>query len=272
MSTGIIASWADAQDDLSAPPPEITTNPDGTKTVVSYGINNQGKKVKIIQRIKEIKVKEKVHPLIAQRRNWIKYGKERNMPPGPDTRTTQLGEKVELNLATSWKEMEKQEEEEKAQEKANLVSSHRIKCRICGGDHYTAKCPFKDTMGETAKGETVETDNTANDQPGKYVPRHLRKDADGNLPKENTRDDSTTLKVSQLNSIVNEDMLRNVLFARYGPLQRATIVRNRDTGESRGFAYVSFATEELAQRALEDLDGKGYHSLILHLEWSKKRK
>ena len=99
-----------------------------------------------------------------------------------------------------------------------------------------------------------------------------RADANGNVPTREARDDSTTLKVSQLNSFVDEDMLRNELFAKFGPLQRVTIVRNRETGESRGFAYVSFATEEIAQRALDTFNGKGYHSLILHLEWSKKKK
>lgn len=271
----VIRSWADAEDEI--PSPEVTAGPDGTKIVVSYGFNNKGQKVRITQKIKEVKVKEKVHPLIAQRKNWKKYGKEKNTPPGPDTRTTQLGEKVELQLGTSWKEIEKQEEETKAEQKAQMVSTQRIKCRTCGGDHFTSKCPFKDTL----IGENNEASTTASPEPaestttaaGKYVPRHLRKDGTGVVSsKDPTRDDSTTLKVSQLNSIVDEDMLRNELFGRYGPLQRAIVVRNRETGESRGFAYVTFATEQRAEEALNDLNGKGYHSLILHLEWSKKRK
>lgn len=276
MSASVIKSWADAEDEI--PTPEITTNPDGTKTVVSYRLNANGQKVKITQKIKEVKVKEKVHPLIAQRKNWTKYGKEKNTPPGPDTRTTQLGEKVELKLGTSWKEIEKQEEESKEEQKAQLVSTQRIKCRTCGGDHFTSKCPFKDTLisdsTDASNAATPEPADAANNAPGKYVPRHLRKDANGNLPAKdlNARDDSTTLKVSQLNSIVDEDMLRNELLGRYGPLQRAIVVRNRETGESRGFAYVTFATEAKAEEALNDLNGKGYHSLILHLEWSKKRK
>lgn len=276
MSASVIKSWADAEDEI--PTPEITTNPDGTKTVVSYRLNANGQKVKITQKIKEVKVKEKVHPLIAQRKNWSKYGKEKNTPPGPDTRTTQLGEKVELKLGTSWKEIEKQEEESKEEQKAQLVSTQRIKCRTCGGDHFTSKCPFKDTLisdsTDASNAATPEPTDAGMNAPGKYVPRHLRKDANGNLPAKdlNARDDSTTLKISQLNSIVDEDMLRNELLGRYGPFQRAIVVRNRETGESRGFAYVTFATEAKAEEALNDLNGKGYHSLILHLEWSKKRK
>ncbi|KAI5967530.1 TIF35 [Candida margitis] len=289
MSSGIIESWADAGDEFSAPP-DIINNPDGTKTVITFRTNQEGKKVKVTQRIKEVVVQEKVHPLIAKRKNWHKYGKDSKKPAGPDTSTTQLGEKVELKLGLSWKQAEKKEEEDKQQERAQAVAIQTIKCRVCGGDHYTSKCPFKDTLGaaagltpggstpepgqegEAGAGAGGEGGAGAGTGPGRYVPRHLRPDASGNLPTREARDDSTTLKVSQLNTFVDEDMLRNELFARFGPLQRVTVVRNRETGDSRGFAYVSFATEEIAQRALDLLNGKGYHSLILHLEWSKKKK
>ncbi|EGW32632.1 uncharacterized protein SPAPADRAFT_61692 [Spathaspora passalidarum NRRL Y-27907] len=267
----VLESWADAGDEYSAPA-DVITNPDGTKTVITFRTNQDGKKVKVTQRIREVKVQEKVHPLIAQRKNWHKFGKEKNSPPGPDTSTTQLGEKVELKLGLAWKQAEKDEASEKAQARAHVVQT--IKCRTCGGDHYTSKCPFKDTLGAAAGTTSSET----TEQPaetatgGRYVPRHLRADANGNIPTREARDDSTTLKVSQLNTFVDEDMLRNELFARFGPLERVTVVRNRETGESRGFAYVSFATEEIAQKALDLFNGKGYHSLILRLEWSKKKK
>lgn len=267
MSTSVIGSWADAGDEFSAP--DITVNPDGTKTVITFRLNQDGKKVKITQKIKEVTVQERVHPLIAQRKNWKKFGKEINSAPGPDTSTTQLGEKVELKLNISWKQLEKEEEEKKTQGQTAIVQS--LKCRTCGGDHYTAKCPYKDTLGGPSL-NAPPAEEAGSMVGGKYVPRHMRLDANGNMPTKEARDDSTTLKVSQLNSFVDEDMVRNELLARFGPLQRVNIVRNRETGESRGFAYVSFATEQLAEAALNALNGKGYHSLILHLEWSKKKK
>lgn len=256
-------SWADAEDDI--PTPEITENKDGTKTVVSYRLNADGKKVRITQKIKEVKVKERVHPSIAIHRTWAKYGKEKHTPPGPDTRTTQLGEKVELKLAMSWKEMEKKEEEEKAEESANLVSTNRLKCRTCGGDHFTSKCPFKETLGAEAAGGSATPEPSDS---SKYVPAHLRAGA----PTRESRDDSCTLRILQLNDFVDEDMLRNELLAKYGPLQRVALITKRETGESRGFAYVTFASEQMAQMALDQLNGKGYHSLILRLEWSLRKK
>lgn len=256
-------SWADAEDDI--PTPEVIENVDGTKTVISYRLNAKGQRVKITQKIKEVKVKERVHPSIAIRRGWAKYGKEKHTPAGPDTRTTQLGEKVELKLGASWKDMEKKEEEEKLEQQANLVGRNRLKCRTCGGDHFTSKCPFKDTLGAETASASATADAT---ESSKYIPAHLRKDA----PSKESRDDSCTLRISQLNTFVNEQMLREELLAKYGPLQRATILYNKETGESRGFAFVTFATEFKAAQALEELNGKGYHSLILRLEWSKRKK
>lgn len=256
-------SWADAEDDI--PTPEVIVNTDGTKTVISYRLNAKGQRVKITQKIKEVKVKERVHPSIAVRRGWAKYGKEKHTPPGPDTRTTQLGEKVDLKLGASWKDIEKKEEEEKLEQQANLVSTQRLKCRTCGGDHFTSKCPFKDTLGVEAADASASADAS---ESSKYVPAHLRKDA----PSKESRDDSCTLRISQLNTFVTEQMLREELLAKYGPLQRAMILHNRETGESRGFAFVTFATEFKAAQALEELNGKGYHSLILRLEWSKRKK
>lgn len=254
--------WADAEDDI--PTPEVTSNEDGTKTVVSYRQNAKGQRVRITQIIKEVKVKEKVHPLIAARRGWAKYGKEKHTPPGPDTRTTQLGEKVELKLAMLWREQEKKEQEEKMEQKANVVTLQRIRCRTCGGEHYTAKCPYKDTLGADAAAKAPEPE-----WGNKYVPVHLRP----NAPTREARDDLCTLRVLQLNTaIVTEDMLERELFARFGPLQRVALIRDRETRESKGFAYITFETETKARNALEELNGKGYHNLILQMEWLKRKK
>lgn len=269
MSSALLGSWADAGDEFSAP--DITINSDGSKTVVTYKTNNEGKKVKVIQKIKDVKVQEKVHPLIAQRKNWKKFGKELNSPQGPDHSTTQLGERIELRLNVSWKQNGMEEEEKKSKSKFQHIVLH---CRTCGGgEHYTTQCPFKEILGSS----TINPSQTTQNKPtnnvysnGLYVPVHLRNKNSSSLG--DSKDDTNTLKISQLNSSVTEDMLRNQLFGRYGSLQRVTIVRDRETGASRGFAYVSFASQQMAAKALQDLNGKGYHSLILHLEWSKRKK
>lgn len=270
-----VAQWADAEVDQSAP--QITTNPDGSKTVITYRINDDGKKVKVTQKIKEVVVRETVNKSVAARKKWAKFGAEKNAAPGPDFRTTQIGDPVFLRLGTSWKALEKAEEDKAEEDKAKSNTAQRLKCRACGGAHYTSKCPFKDSLGavdsalegDAAAAAAPLTDATPA-APGRFVPRHLRAGAGPEDRRE--RDDSSTLKIMQLNEIVTEDMIRDELLSGFGYIVRCNILRNRETGRSRGMAFVQFASETAAQSAMDHLNGRGYHNLILHIEWSKPRK
>ncbi|CDK27744.1 unnamed protein product [Kuraishia capsulata CBS 1993] len=262
-------SWADVEDDL--PSPQVIDNKDGTKTVISYRLNEAGKKIKLTQKVREIKVTEKVNKGVAQRRKWSKFGDEKDSTTiGPDFRTTQVGTAVELVLGTSWRGEESKKEEEK---KLDVVKATNVKCRTCDGNHFTSKCPFKDTLGADPEGSGAHDDGGESaGAPGAYIAPHLR--AGGSkLGGRNfeERDDSTTLRVTQLNEMVDEDMIREELFAPFGMLRRVTLVRDRETGQSKGTAYVAYETVEAAQKAMENLDGRGYHSLILRVEFSKPR-
>ncbi|KAG7884990.1 hypothetical protein KL938_001247 [Ogataea parapolymorpha] len=276
------SSWADAENDL--PATQVIENPDGTKTVISYKINDQGKKVKVTQKVKLVTVKETVDPAIAARRKWAKYGDEKdNATVGPDDKTTQFGEEVQLILGTSWKEDAQKEAENRKKEMAKS-KPQTITCRTCQGDHFTSKCPYKDTLGATdATTTTPQASATATPEPSmaavagsggvRYVPPHLRKRAGGAAPEaeRKERDDSTTLRVTSLNEQVDEMMLREV-FERYGIIKRATVLRDRETRRSKGIAFVEFENVNDAQRALEGLNGRGFMNLIMKVDWSKPRK
>jgi RNA recognition motif-containing protein len=54
-----------------------------------------------------------------------------------------------------------------------------------------------------------------------------------------------------------EEDLRN-LFAEFGEIESIRIVKDRVTGQSRGFGFVEMATETDAQRALSALKGKSF--------------
>jgi len=62
------------------------------------------------------------------------------------------------------------------------------------------------------------------------------------------------LFVGNLAYAVTEDDLRE-LFSQAGTCESASIVLDRDTGQSRGFAFVLMATAEDAERAKKQLDG-----------------
>jgi RNA recognition motif-containing protein len=45
------------------------------------------------------------------------------------------------------------------------------------------------------------------------------------------------------------------LFSRIGPCDSASVVTDRDTGQSRGFGFVEMASDDDATRAIDELDG-----------------
>jgi len=64
-----------------------------------------------------------------------------------------------------------------------MKKSAVFQCRICKGDHFTLKCPYKDTIGalsdvsldETTKAENpAEAASSNQGGPSKYVPPSMR--------------------------------------------------------------------------------------------------
>ena len=68
---------------------------------------------------------------------------------------------------------------------------------------------------------------------------------------------NTKLYVGNLSATVTEGSLQD-LFSKKGAVAEITLMMDRATGRSRGFAFVTMATPEAAQAALQ-----AYHSLSL---------
>jgi len=60
--------------------------------------------------------------------------------------------------------------------------------------------------------------------------------------------------VGNLSFNATEDEVRQ-MFEAYGPVDRVSIVTDRDTGQSRGFAFVEMPDDEAAHKAMEALNG-----------------
>ncbi len=68
------------------------------------------------------------------------------------------------------------------------------------------------------------------------------------------------LYVGNLSYNVTEDQLRE-LFSQAGQIKDVALITDRQTGRSKGFGFVEFATQEEAQKAIElfnnhELDGR----------------
>ena len=81
---------------------------------------------------------------------------------------------------------------------------------------------------------------------------------------------NTKLYVGNLSFDTAENDLRD-LFAGFGPVSEVNLMTDRSTGRSRGFAFVTMATEEGAKAALEGLVNKELHSRVLTVNEARPR-
>jgi len=76
--------------------------------------------------------------------------------------------------------------------------------------------------------------------------------------------------VGNISFATNGDRLREV-FADYGTVEAVNIITDRETGRSRGFAFVKMATEEEAKSAITALDGKEIDGRQLKVNEAKQK-
>lgn len=72
--------------------------------------------------------------------------------------------------------------------------------------------------------------------------------------------------VGNLSYATTEDDLRT-LFAQAGTVKTVTLIKDRDTGRSKGFAFIEFETQVEAQKAISMFNGQqlGDRELIVNL-------
>ena len=66
---------------------------------------------------------------------------------------------------------------------------------------------------------------------------------------------TTKVYVGNLSYNTTGETLRP-LFAEFGEIESVNLITDRDTGRSKGFAFVEMATEQAAQAAISGLNGK----------------
>ena len=81
---------------------------------------------------------------------------------------------------------------------------------------------------------------------------------------------ATKLYVGNLSFRTTSDELRDA-FAAVGTVESASVIEDRETGRSRGFAFVEMATPEEAAAAIEAFNGKDFGGRNLTVNEAKPR-
>jgi len=79
-----------------------------------------------------------------------------------------------------------------------------------------------------------------------------------------------SIYVGNLDFGATEDVVRS-LFEQYGTVDRVSVIRDRDTGQSRGFAFVEMSDAEAAGRAIAALNGHSFSGRTLTVNEARPR-
>ena len=78
------------------------------------------------------------------------------------------------------------------------------------------------------------------------------------------------LYISNLSYNISDEDLRQ-LFADYGEITSAKVIMDRETGNSRGFAFVEMTSDEEGQKAIDELNGVEYDQKVISVSVARPR-
>lgn len=90
----------------------------------------------------------------------------------------------------------------------------------------------------------------------------------GDGPRRFDRDEFPTVRVSNIYEEASDYDIRSI-FQNIGAVKNVHLARDRETGETKGFAYVSFYEKKHAEEAIAKLNGYKLEYLLLSVEWAK---
>jgi translation initiation factor 3 subunit G len=262
----MVTRWGDDLDDSDEEPTEVVSKTNipptqysrvdnkGVQIVTSYHVNESGQLIKTITKQKISKRIVKEPKGIQERRKWKKFG-QALIDEKEGTETT-VRSKDEVFLEDPHKDTDLQEDDPAKAIAGNLNEFWK--------KQQTRQLERKyDIQPEAAEENAAGGDWTQVGRPGKYVPPAARAGAPVKR-----QDDMNSIRVTNLSENTTENDLQE-LFSRFGRVARVYLAKDKETLQSRGFAFVSFHDREEAALAMEKLQGFGYDHLILKLEWAR---
>eukprot|EP01096_Ripella_sp_DP13-Kostka_P009390 TRINITY_DN3612_c0_g1_i1.p1 TRINITY_DN3612_c0_g1~~TRINITY_DN3612_c0_g1_i1.p1 ORF type:complete len:283 (+),score=114.56 TRINITY_DN3612_c0_g1_i1:27-851(+) len=263
-------SWAD--DD------EVDADNDGVKTITEIKTRPDGTKYKLVKKVKKVKKERQIIVPSEDRRLWEKFGDCAGVE-GPEVGVTKENDEVFWELNVLNKPKEKTEKDSKA--------AVHIICRTCGGDHWTISCPNRhkvpskdDTFPLVASGAirsgasptAIGPGSSSTPGSGSYIPPHVRSGTSATgytRSATSNKNDEATVRVTNVSEDTTEDDLRALFDRKVGNVQRVYLARDKNSGRSKGFAFVAFYERSTAEKAVKLMNNFGFNHLILQVEMSR---
>ena len=260
--------WADLEERLDEEPPEYLNNPNISYEIrEEYGENEAGQRTRTVSLVRILTEYEVISKERADRARRLRpFGCAAECGVEANKSLTARGEDVEIvRVLGASKESLNTEPGPRAS------GNNRIACRNCGGNHWTSSCtqPRSAPPDQPNQPKPVPAPSSG---PAKYVPPTRRRDP--GLPgqtQSNDDEDKYKIRLGNLSDGVSEDDLRDLIIEKVGRPHKVFLVRDKVTRESRGFAFVSFFTQELVDKALKVLEGHRFEHMVLHAEKAKRR-
>lgn len=263
-------------------PPTHTSRVDskGIKLVTSYRANpsNPSGLLKTITKIRVNKVTTREHVDVAKRRRWKKFGQAAIDEKEGNTNVT-IQSRDDIFLEDPNADTDLQEEDVAKALAGNLNEFWAKQQRRQLERKYDVDVPGAADDGGDGWSK-VGADGKVGAAGGKYVPPSARGKGGsgsgglaamaarmGDKPVQDNRDQNT-IRVTNISEDTTEADLQ-ALFQPFGRISRVYLAKDKETMQSRGFAFVSFVHREDAARAMDKLQGYGYDHLILKLEWAR---
>jgi len=263
---------------------ETLVDSKGIKQVIEY-VERAGKTYKVTRRVKQTVLLKRTSAAMAERKTLEKFGKAATNDPkeeafhvkqSEEVVTMELTKKV-ATLAVKDDVEDKFMDEALAatatlfKEKKSWAAANKdtqVKRDVAGDDR-----PADTAAAQLAAPAAAATGPGGKALPAAYVPPSMRGKEGGKGGKDGKgmdQNQEASLRVTNLSEDAKEGDLQ-MLFGKYGRLQRVHIAKDKETMISRGFAFVTYYTKQDAQRAINNLHGHGYDNLILQVSFAKPR-
>lgn len=264
-----IGSWAEAVEQETLGGRQESTK-DGIKTVTDIVTDETGK-YKVVTTFKV--VTKKVPRVIAERKNWKKFGRCKDDGPGPHISTTYVAEEVTMQFVRNRFGEQQLDVGDEGMKVSQKVASG-THCRYCkADDHWSVACPYKSMYAKDDDDDVENKDKEsklggAAGGPAKYVAPGMRGDRIVQPGGAERRSEENTCRVTNLPEECDEMELRS-LFSRVGMVTRVFIAKDKHTNKPKGFAFVTYDRREQAEQAIKELNGYKLDHLVLKVEWTR---